>query len=195
MTDILVKIKNLSIITIVASLVIGLVLIIKPGETLQVVSLICGVSLILLGVAAWISYFVKDNAMFMAVLGTISLIAGIIVCVKYKSIITIMLLLFGAFLIVSGVIDLLSAVKAKKIGGEGWKVSIAMSAVMIIAGIIVTVNPFTSMEMITRFLGVGLLFYAVMDLIAFFQIKKIAGLETVIDKNVTEINITQDDIE
>lgn len=195
MTDILVKIKNLSIITIVASLVIGLVLIIKPGETLQVVSLICGVSLILLGVVAWISYFVKDNAMFMAVLGTISLIAGIIVCVKYKSIITIMLLLFGAFLIVSGVIDLLSAVKAKKIGGAGWKVSIAMSAVMIIAGIIVTVNPFTSMEMITRFLGVGLLFYAVMDLIAFFQIKKIAGLETVVDKNVTEINITQDDIE
>lgn len=195
MTDILVKIKNLSIITIITSLVIGLVLIIKPGETLQVVSLICGVSLILLGAAAWINYFVKDNAMFMAVLGTISLIAGIIVCVKYKSIITIMLLLFGAFLIVSGVIDLLSAVKAKKIGGAGWKVSIAMSAVMIIAGIIVTVNPFTSMEMITRFLGVGLLFYAVMDLIAFFQIKKIAGLETVVDKNVTEINITQDDIE
>lgn len=195
MTDILVKIKNLSIITIITSLVIGLVLIIKPGETLQVVSLICGVSLILLGAAAWINYFVKDNAMFMAVLGTISLIAGIIVCVKYKSIITIMLLLFGAFLIVSGVIDLLSAVKAKKIGGAGWKVSIVMSAVMIIAGIIVTVNPFTSMEMITRFLGVGLLFYAVMDLIAFFQIKKIAGLETVVDKNVTEINITQDDIE
>lgn len=195
MTDILVKIKNLSIITIITSLVIGLVLIIKPGETLQVVSLICGISLILLGAAAWISYFVKDNSMFMAVLGTISLIAGIIVCVKYKSIITIMLLLFGAFLIVSGVIDLLSAVKTKKVGGSGWKVSMVMSAVMIIAGIIVTVNPFTSMEMITRFLGAGLLFYAVMDLIAFFQIKQIVGLETVVDKNVTEINITQDDIE
>ena len=195
MTDILIKIKNLSIITIVASLVIGLVLIIKPGETLQVVSLICGVSVILLGVAAWIIYFAKDNSMFMAILGTISLIAGIIVCVKYKSIITIMLLLFGAFLIVSGVIDFMSALKAKKIGGAGWKVSMAMSAAMIIVGIIVTVNPFTSMEMITRFLGVGLLFYAIMDLVAFFQIKKVAGLETVVDKNVTEINITQDDIE
>ena len=195
MTNILIKIKNLSIITIITSFVIGIVLIIKPGETLQVVSLICGISLILLGAAAWISYFVKDNSMFMAVLGTISLIAGIIVCVKYKSIITIMLLLFGAFLIVSGVIDLLSAVKAKKVGGSGWKVSMVMSALMIIAGIIVTVNPFTSMEMITRFLGAGLLFYAVMDLIAFFQIKQIVGLETVVDKNVTEINITQDDIE
>lgn len=195
MTDILVKIKNLSIITIVASLIIGLVLIIKPGETLQVVSLICGVSLILLGITAWISYFAKGNSMFMAILGTISLIAGIIVCVKYKSIISIMLVLFGAFLIVSGIIDLLSAVKAKKIGGAGWKVSMAMSAAMVIVGIVVTVNPFTSMEMITRFLGVGLIFYAVMDLIAFFQIKRIAGLETVVDKNVTEINITQDDIE
>lgn len=195
MTDILIKIKNLSIITIVASLVIGLVLIIKPGETLQVVSLICGVSVILLGITAWIIYFAKDNSMFMAILGTISLIAGIIVCVKYKSIITIMLLLFGAFLIVSGVIDFMSALKAKKIGGAGWKVSMAMSAAMIIVGIIVTVNPFTSMEMITRFLGVGLLFYAIMDLVAFFQIKKVAGLETVVDKNVTEINITQDDIE
>ncbi len=195
MTDILVKIKNLSIITIVASLIIGVVLIIKPGETLQVVSLICGVSVILLGVAAWIMYFVKDNSMFMAILGTISLIAGIIVCVKYKSIITIMLILFGAFLIVSGVVDLASAIKAKKIGGVGWKVSIIMAAAMIILGIIVTVNPFSSMEMITRFLGVGLIYYAVMDFIAFFQIKRVAGLETVVDKNVTEISVTQDDIE
>ena len=77
MTDILVKIKNLSIITIIASLIIGLVLIIRPGETLQIVSLICGVSVILLGIAAWIIYFVKDNSMFMAVLGTISLIADV----------------------------------------------------------------------------------------------------------------------
>ena len=195
MTDILVKIKNLSIITIIASLIICLVLIIRPGETLQIVSLICGVSVILLGIAAWIIYFVKDNSMFMAVLGTISLIAGIIVCVKYKSIITIVLILFGAFLIVSGVIDLLSAIKAKKIGGAGWKVSLAMSGAMIIVGIVVTVNPFTSMEMITRFLGIGLICYAVMDLIAYFQIKRVAGLETVVDKNITEINITKDDIE
>lgn len=195
MTDILVKIKNLSIITITASLIIGLVLIIRPGETLQIVSLICGVSVILLGVAAWVLYFVKGNSMFMAILGTISLVAGIIVCVKYKSIITIVLLLFGAFLIVSGVVDLVSAVKAKKIGGVGWKLSLIMAAAMIILGIVVTVNPFTSMEMITRFLGVGLIYYAVMDLIAYFQIKKVAGLETVVDKDVTEINITKDDIE
>lgn len=195
MTDILVKIKNLSIITIVASLIIGLVLIIKPGETLQTVSLICGAAVILLGVTAWAMYFAKGNSMFMAILGTISIVAGVIVCVKYKSIITIMLVLFGAFLIVSGVVDFVSALKAKKIGGVGWTVSMIMAAAMIILGIVVTVNPFTSMEMITRFLGVGLIYYAVMDLIAFFQIKKVVRLETVVDNSITEIDITQDDIE
>lgn len=195
MTNFLIKLKHLSIITVLASLIIGVVLIVKPDEALQVVSLILGAAIILLGIGSWIYYFAKDNFVFFAIMGTLALITGIIVCVKYKSIITVLLLIFGIFLIISGVIDLISAIDAKKKGIRGWGVSLAMAAAVMILGLIVSANPFSSMVLVTRLLGVALLVYAVMDIIAFFQVKKAASLNTVIDKDVTEIHITQDDIE
>lgn len=195
MTNFLVKIKQLSVITVLASLIIGVVLLVRPDEALQIVSLIFGVTIILLGVGSWISYFVKDSSVFLAIMGTLALIMGIIVCVKYKSIITILLMIFGIFLIISGIIDLISALDAKKKGIRGWGVSVAIAAAVIILGLIVAAKPFGSVVLVTRLLGAALLVYAVMDIIAFFQVKKAAALNTVVDKDVTEINITQNDIE
>lgn len=195
MTDFLVKIKHLSIITVLASLIIGVVLIVRPDEALQTVSLICGVTIILLGIGSWIYYFVKDNLLFLAIMGTLALITGIIICVKYKAIITILLLIFGIFLIISGIIDLISAIDAKKKNIRGWGISLAMAAAVIILGLIVSANPFDSMVLVTRLLGAALLVYSVMDIIAFFQVKKAASLNTVIDTGVTEVEISQEDIE
>ena len=61
MKDLLIKIKNFSIITIIASFVIGLVLLIWPYESITAVSILTGVTTILLGVTAWISYFASAS--------------------------------------------------------------------------------------------------------------------------------------
>lgn len=53
MKEILVKIKNLSIITIIASFVIGIVLLAWPDKSITVVSILTGATTILLGVTAW----------------------------------------------------------------------------------------------------------------------------------------------
>lgn len=195
MNKFLVKIKNLSLITIVASVIIGLVLLIKPDEALQFVSLICGLTILILGIGCWVTYFAKNNSVFMAVVGTLSLIVGIFVCVKYKAIISFMLFIFGIFLVISGIIDLLSAVDAKRNDMKSWIISLIMSLAIIVMGIIVTVDPFSSMVLVTRLLGAALMAYAVLDLIALLQVKKIATLETVNDPDVDEVNISGDDIE
>jgi len=195
MNDFLVKIKNLSLITIIASVIIGMVLLIKPDEALQFVSLVCGITVLLLGIGCWITYFAKNNSIFMAVVGTLALIVGIVVCVKYKSIISILLFIFGIFLIISGVIDFISALDAKRNDMSSWVVSLVMSLAIVVAGIVVTVNPFSSIVFVTRLLGGALIVYAVMDLICLIQIRKIAKLTTVNDPDVDEVDITGNDIE
>lgn len=195
MNDFLLKIKNLSLITIIASVIIGIVLLIRPDEALQFVSLVCGITILLLGVGCWITFFAKNNSVFMAIMGTLALIVGIVVCVKYKSIISILLFIFGIFLIISGVIDFISAIDAKRNDMTSWVVSLIMSLVIIVAGIVVTVNPFSSIVFVTRLLGGALIVYAVMDLICFIQIRKIAKLTTVDDPGVDEVDITENDIE
>lgn len=195
MTNFLMKLKRLSIITIIASVIIGIVLIVKPDTALQTVSIICGVTVILLGIGSWIYYFAKDNSVFMAVMGTLALIAGIVICAKYRTIISFFLVIFGIFLIVSGVIDFISALDARHTGVGGWLVSLIMSFAIVILGVTVTINPFDSMIFVTRLLGVSLIAYAVMDLAAYFQVKKAFGLKTVVDSDVAEVDVSPDDIE
>lgn len=168
------KIKNLSIITIIASAVMGIVLLARPGETLYVVSMICGITMIALGVGALISYFVKDRNMLLIILAVISVIMGIIVCVKYKSIVSILLFLFGLFILISGIVNLITSIDVKRYGFGDWIVSFLMSLVTAVLGLLIVVNPFSSSLAVIRLLGISLLVYAVLDLIAFIQVKKVA---------------------
>lgn len=195
MNGFLMKIKNLSLITIIASVIIGMVLLIRPDEALQFVSLVCGITVLLLGIGCWVTYFAKNNSIFMAVVGTLALIVGIVVCVKYKSIISILLFIFGIFLIISGVIDFISAIDAKRNDMSSWVVSLVMALAIVVAGIVITVNPFSSIVFVTRLLGGALIVYAVMDLICLVQIRKIAKLTMVNDPDVDEVDITGNDIE
>lgn len=187
-----VKLKNLSLITIAAGIVIGILLLLQPGETVQLVSMLCGITVVLLGVGAWISYFSKVKSTILAILGTLAILSGIILCVKYKSIISVVLFLFGIFILVSGIVDLVSAIDAKKNNLKSWIISLVMATATIILGLLVVVNPFDSMLVITRLLGAGLIVYAVMDLISFIQIKKIVKYNLSGQIDVDAVEHTED---
>ncbi|MDE5984999.1 MAG: DUF308 domain-containing protein [Eubacterium sp.] len=173
MRDFFVKIKNLSLITIAAGLLIGILLLFQPDKTVQFVSMLCGITVIMLGVGAWISYFTKVKSTILAILGSLAIIAGIILCIKYESIISTVLFLFGIFILISGIVDFVSAIDAKKNDLKSWIVSLIMAAATIVLGLLVVVNPFNSMLVLTKLLGVALIIYAVMDLITFIQVKKV----------------------
>lgn len=173
MREILIRIKNLSLITIAAGFIIGIILLVRPDESVEFISILCGATVIMLGVGAWISYFTKFRSTFLAILGTLAVVAGIILCVKYRSIISAVLFLFGIFVLVGGVVDLVSALEARKNDLKSWIISVVMAVITIVLGLLVIINPFNSVMALTRILGAGLIVYAVMDLITFIQIRKI----------------------
>lgn len=174
MKDLLVKIKNLSIVTIVASFVMGLVLVIWPNQSISIVSIITGATMIVLGVVSWISYFAKEKSVLLASAGTVSLIVGIIVCVKYQSIIAILLFLFGIFITLSGAVDLITSFYSKASGLGSWGISSLLSVAVLIFGIVIMVNPTKTSTALVRLVGIGLLVYAIVDLVTFIQVKKAA---------------------
>ena len=157
MKDLLIKIKNFSIITIIASFVIGLVLLIWPNESITAVSILTGVTTILLGVTAWISYFAKEKSIILATAGTVCIIIGIIICVKYQSIIAILLFLFGIFITISGAVDLITSFYSRAGGLGTWGVSTVLSAAVLILGVVIMVNPLhTSQALAARLYPPGL---------------------------------------
>lgn len=176
MKDLFIKIKNLSVITIVVSLLIGVVLLVRPEESLKLVSLLSGVTVIALGISALVSYFAKYKSIVLATLGTLTIIAGIVICVKYKAIVSAIVFIFGLFILFSGVVDFFASIASKRNLLSGWIVSLVLALVSIIIGIVIVVNPFGSVVALTRILGVGLIVYAVMDIVVFVQTKRIERL-------------------
>lgn len=191
MKDFFIKVKNLSIVTIIMSALIGVILLAKPTESISFVSIMCGATLILLGVVSWISYFARERSTLLALLGTVSALVGIIVCVKYQSIITILLFLFGLFITISGIVDLATSFWSRRAGLGFWGVSTFLSIASIALGVIIMINPSQTSAALVRLAGAGLIVYALVDLITFFQVKKAA--KSIYDE-VKNIDSVIDDI-
>lgn len=196
MKDLFLRLKNLSIITVVFSALTGVVLLVKPEETVKFISILCGALLILLGIGAWASYFTKSKIFLLQILGTLSVIAGIVICVKYQSIISVVLFLFGLFILVSAVVDLFTSIRARTVFKRGWIVSFVISLIAAVLGLLIVVNPFNSMMVLVRILGIGLIAYAVADLLAYIQVKKtFTAVQNVIEDMTGEINVDAKEID
>lgn len=195
MRNVAVYLKNLSLITMIAGLITGIILIAKPEQSVQFICIIFGAVLILLGIGSVISYFTKLKLTFLAVIGVILVIIGVMVCIRYERLVSAVIFLFGLFVTISGIVDFVSALDARKNNLKSWIFSIVMSVGVTILGIIVLVNPFDSAILLTRLLGLSLIIYAMLDLITLIQVRKIFKLKTVKLDGVDEINIDREDIE
>lgn len=195
MRSIAVYLKNLSVITMIASFITGIILIAKPEQSVQFICIIFGAVMILLGIGSLVSYFTKMKFTLLAVIGILTIIIGAMICVRYERLVSAVIFLFGLFVTVSGVVDFVSALDARKNNLKSWIFSLVMSIGVTILGLIVLINPFDSAILLTRLLGLSLLIYTVLDLITFIQVRKIFKLKTVKLDGVDEINIDDEDIE
>lgn len=195
MQGFLVHLKNLSVITMIAGLITGVILIARPDQAVQLVCILFGATLILLGIGALISYFTRLKFTLLAIVGVLCIIAGVIVCIKYESIVSAVIFIFGLFITISGIVDFISSLDARKNNLKSWVFSLVMSIGVTVLGVIVLVNPFDSAILLTRLLGLSLIIYAMLDLITFIQVRKMFKLKTVNLKGVDHIDIDGEDIE
>lgn len=169
------RIKKFSLATIAVSAVAGLLFLIFPAQCIKYISLALGISLIAIGIIAVVGYFADRSSAFSLALGIIVLITGIVVCAKYKAIISLIVVIFGIFILITGLVDFATSIKAiVTLGISGW-FTLVLSAITSVFGIIAITKSTELTETIVQFIGASLLIYAVLDLISFFQVKSIAN--------------------
>ena len=169
------RIKKFSLATIAVSAVAGLLFLIFPAQCIKYISLALGISLIAIGIIAVVGYFTDRSSAFSLALGIIVLITGIVVCAKYKAIISLIVVIFGIFILITGLVDFATSIKAIiTLGISGW-FTLALSVLTSVFGIIAITKSAELTETIVQFIGASLLIYAVLDLISFFQVKSIAN--------------------
>ena len=185
------KVKKFSLATIVISAVLGIVFIIFPAQVMTYLSLFLGVAMILLGVAAVINFLVDRSSAFTLVLGILSAILGIIVCTQYKAIISIMVIVLGIFILAAGIANFFTAIKI--IASSlvfGW-LTLGLSIATSVLGIVAITQSGSFSEALVQLIGAALIVYAVLDIVAYFQVKKLASDV----RDSVEVAMDTDDIE
>lgn len=174
MRKILTQMKKYSIIFIAVTAILGVLLIAFPQNMLAYTALFIGGALIACGVFAIISYIIKKGFTLTLTLGILSVVGGLIICLAYRQIMSVMVFILGIYMLVGGVVDLVNSFYVAAVKRRSWILTVVLSIASITLGIFSIVNPFHTQDAIVQFVGAGLLVFAALDLIAYIQVAEIA---------------------
>ena len=168
--------KGLRIALGVICLVLGLIALIWPQATLFIVALVFGLQLMAAGVMRIIAAVVLKILpggwrALSAVLGVLTVIAGIICFFRPGTSLFVLALVLAVGWLIDGISELVSAFAVSRPTGERVGL-IAFGALAIIAAIVVLVFPGESLVLLARTGGVILIAFGVISLIAAFAARR-----------------------
>ncbi|SDH26517.1 Uncharacterized membrane protein HdeD, DUF308 family [Pseudobutyrivibrio sp. 49] len=179
------KIKGLRLnITIsgIISIVIGVLLLIYPTESLTTISRVIAAIVILSGIFVIISQIFDKgfNAMGIAVGGVLAVI-GIWIFLAPGSIVSIIPIAIGVLLVVHGLQDLGLAAQAIKTKAPRPWLTFIIAAVTILLGVACIADAFKFIAIATRLIGIMLIYDGITDV---FTVHKVNKAEKIIDVEV-----------
>ena len=164
------KLKKSWILSAIIMGVIGLVLLLFPGNTLLSACYCIGGLTIALGVIRVVRYFKEEHRypfLFQSdlVVGLITISLGLFMVTSPKTIMNLLPNLFGILLVGCGIGNILRSVDAKNEGFAQWGVVLGMAILSVIAGLVILSNPFGAIELVIAVAGGCLIYESVTDII------------------------------
>jgi uncharacterized membrane protein HdeD (DUF308 family) len=146
----------------ILSIVVGILVIARPVNTLVFVAVLFGLQLIILGVvrivlAASASGLPRWLKILSIVLGILTIIAGVICFTRPQASLIILAILLAVGWIADGIADLARGFSGERSGGERTYL-IILGVVSIVAGLVVAIFPGPSLVLLAQIAGVALLF-------------------------------------
>lgn len=186
MKDTIKKIFNMSIFSSILFIVIGLLLFIKPGETLRLISYIIGGLILAFGIYGIIKFTKEEKKGFSIDLsyGILSLIAGLIVILNPEALASIIPIIIGIWIVINSSLKIQYSFFMKNESNKRWKATLILSIVTLVCGILLLFNPFKAAAYAIQAVGGIIILYSLIDLIESFMVKsKVKKITTEIVKN------------
>lgn len=167
--------KNKNISKFASSLIyilMGLALIMKPALVEDVFCYLLAAAAIIIGLIKLVSYMATKVETRIAedtngfAIGISLILLGLFVLMKSTMFIILVPFVLGFMITFKGIEGMQNVLNLKKFGFGYQKGVMIVSLVITIFGIIVMVNPFSTMKILLVMLGIGLLSSGVFDLIA-----------------------------
>ena len=171
--------NNVPVSSLLIALV-GLVLVLMPSLTNRIIVYGIAVVLMAYGVFRIFRYATSRDAEtamnnYDLTIGLICAVTGLLMFLYSSVVISILPFLFGLFLLFGGARCIQTAFDVRRFHGLYWVVHLIIGIVFAIAGIAAIRDPFSTAQVLTRFVGVCLL---VLGIYLFFSNRKVKQLRS-----------------
>ena len=167
---------NHSLTISIIFVILGLFLFIKPDATINTISYIFGVFLLILGIISIFKYFKYEYEIntldFDLVYGVLVSISGIYLIINPVLLATIFPTILGIWIIVNSVTKFQYALLLKKLNKNDFKYILIISLLAFILGIVLLINPLKTVLVVTQIIGIFIIIYAVLDIIDNFILRR-----------------------
>lgn len=166
---------NSSICISIMFIIIGIIMVIIPKMSLEILGVILSVILITNGVILMITD-IKLNNNFIPVdmlpASMLSILLGIMMLI-YPNILSIIIpLMLGTWFIMTSIFKIRLTLYLSKIQNTPWLLLMLISILSIVCGFILILNPIDSSVAITLFIGIVIIVYAISDIINMIVLKR-----------------------
>ncbi len=196
MENILRKIKANVVVSAVLCIIVGAVLIIWPGMTIQIACRAIGAVLAIMGVSKLLSYvFSRDGSLFSQmnlIVGIIITIIGVWIFTSPDKIIAMVPILVGIIIVIHGINNLQQTVKLCKGQYDKWWIALVLGLVTVGFGIVLICNPFAAMDTLVRAIGIFLVYDGISDI---WIVSRVAHTAKVLKQEEEAVEVDAEEIE
>lgn len=168
---ILAQIKKLSLATIVIALAAGILFVAFPAKCIKYISLAVGIAFIATAVVGIIGYLIDKTSVFSLGTGIVLGIIGIIICARYRQVLSFIVIMIGIFVLAAGIVNLITGLRTLTKSKLFGLITVILSLAIIVFGAIAITRSRELTEALVQFIGVGLIIYAILDIVAFIEVK------------------------
>ncbi|TWV37752.1 HdeD family acid-resistance protein [Streptomyces misionensis] len=165
------------LVTGIASLVLGILVLVWPGPSLLAAGVLFGLYLLVSGVFQLVAAFGTHQATSLRVLafisGALSILLGLLCFRGPMQSILLLALWIGIGWLIRGITHTMAAISDPRMPARGWQ--ILLGVLTFIAGIVLIDSPFRSVAVLTLVGGIWLVVVGVTEIITAFRIRHRAG--------------------
>lgn len=161
------------LLTGVASLILGVLVLVWPGASLFAAGILFGIYLLISGIFQLVSAFGTHRATSLRVLafisGALSIVLGLFCFRGPMQSILLLALWIGIGWLIRGITQTLAAIHDQNMPARGWQIFLGI--VTFIAGIVLIDSPFRSVAVLTLVCGIWLVAVGVVEIITAIRMR------------------------
>ena len=142
-------------------ILLGALLMLKPDEMMEVLSILLGAVFAIVGILKLVDYFTsKDKEDYLLTMSVIFVIIGAIMILSPSIISNLFSIALGVWIIAAGLRNFQTTLIWKEVKSGYWTVALVFSMLMMVAGIAILSNTAIAVQVI----GIIIIIYALLDI-------------------------------